>query len=213
MNRILVRKEKLTMRKKPFYTPICIVATVLWIALLGAIVLINPFEFHDHFVEPPILVDDFTLRTSNNGSFRLSDQKGKIVLLFFGYTSCDDVCPTTLATFKEVHDILKDDAQKVRFVMITTDSERDTPDQVAAYVTHFSPDFIGLSGSPSELEKIWEELGAYVQQEEITSSEGYIVSHTASAFVIDQNGILQLLLPYGTSATDLVDNVTRLLNK
>ena len=201
------------MNKKFSYTPLYLIATILVIALLGFFLLINPFKFHDHLLEPPFRVADFSLQTTGNQTFRLSEQQGKVMLLFFGYTDCDDVCPTTLTTFKAVHDMLKDDAQRVRFVMITTDPERDTPDNVSAYVAHFSPDFIGLSGSPPELEKTWEELGAYVEQEGINSGEGYIVMHTASVYVIDQNGILQLLLPYGTSATDLVGNITQLFNQ
>lgn len=202
-----------SMNKKYSRPPVYLIATVIVIALLGIILLINPFKFHDHLLEPPFPVADFSLQTAGNQSFRLSEQQGKVVLLFFGYTGCDDVCPTTLATFKEVHDLLKDDAQKVRFVMITTDPDRDTPDKVAGYVAQFSPDFIGLGGSSSELESVWKELGVFVDKEKSKKETGYILMHTASVYVIDQNGILQLLLPYGTSATDMTDDIVQMLKQ
>ena len=190
-----------------------IVLAALGIALFIVIVVVNPFKFHDHLLEPPMKVADFTLQTAGNQLFHLSDQRGKVALLFFGYLNDSEISPTTLARFKEAHDMLGEDAKQVLFVMITVDPDRDTPDKVAEYVAQFSSDFIGLGGSSSELESVWKELGVFVDKEKSINEAGYVVSHTASVYIIDQNGILQLLLPYGTSATDLVDTVTQLLNK
>ena len=132
---------------------------------------------------------------------------------YFGYTSCPDVCPTTLAIFKQVNQRLGDDAQKVRFVMITADPDRDTPEKVTAYVAQFNSEFIGLSGNLSDLESIWKELGVFVEKQDSGSAAGYLVSHTASVFVIDQNGNLLMMLPYGTSAIDMADDLTQLLKQ
>src|SRR5688572_23479882 len=104
------------MNKKSFYVSLYVIA-----ALAGAVVVIvtlfaKPYTFHGTLIEPPLPVGDFVLQTANNDSFRLSNNDEKITLLFFGYTSCPDVCPTTLAEFKQVYDILGDETQNVRFV-------------------------------------------------------------------------------------------------
>lgn len=199
------------MRKKSSYNPFYIVSIALGIIFLSAVGFINPFKFHDHLVEPPLLMEDFALQTANDESFRLSDQEGKIVLLFFGYTSCPDVCPTTLSTFKQVYERLGDDAKKVRFVMISADADRDTPEKVAAYVAQFNSEFIGLSGSLADLEPIWKQLGIFVEKKDSDNVEGYFVSHTASVYVIDQNRNFIRTFPYGTSAIDMTDELIQLL--
>ncbi len=201
------------MNKKLSFTPLLIATAVLGIALAASFIFRRPYVFHGTVIDPPLSVTDFTLQTANSESFHLSDAKGKIVLLFFGYTSCPDVCPTTLATFKQVHERLGDDAQKVRFVMITADPDRDTPEKVAAYVAQFNSEFIGLSGSLADLESIWKELGVFVEKQNSGSAAGYLVSHTASVYVIDQGGNLLMMLPYGTNAIDMADDLTQLLKQ
>lgn len=178
-----------------------------------AFVLFNPFEFHDHFVEPPFLVDDFTLQTINGKAFRLSEQQGKIVLFFFGYTNCPDVCPTTLVTLRQVYERLGEKATLVRFVMISVDPERDTPEKIAAYVSRFNPDFVGLSGTLTDLKPIWEHMGVFTEKENSDNRESYFESHTASVYVIDQFRYFIRTFPYGTSAKDLADELIRLLQQ
>lgn len=201
------------MMKKNSYTPLYITIAVLILALLMVFVFRKPYAFHGATISPPLPVPDFSLETSNGASFRLSDQKGKIVLLFFGYTSCPDVCPITLGTFKQVSDRLGADAQKIRFVMITADPERDTPDKVAAYAARFNPEFIGLSGSREKLEGVWQELGVFVEKQDSGSAAGYLVSHTASVYVPDQNGNLLMTWPYGTSAIDMANDIAQILKQ
>jgi protein SCO1/2 len=201
------------MGKKPSYTPLYVITAALVVILIAAFILKKPYTFHGTLIDPPLPVTDFTLQTANGESFRLSEQKGKIILLFFGYTSCPDVCPTTLATFKQVHERLGEKAQKIRFVMITADPERDTPEKVTSYVAQFNPAFIGLSGSLADLDAIWKELGVFVEKQDSGSAAGYLVSHTASVYVIDQNGNLLMMLPYGTSAIDMADDLTQLLKQ
>jgi protein SCO1/2 len=201
------------MNKKISYTPLLISIAALGIALAASFIFRRPYTFHGAVIDPPLPVTDFALQTANNVSFRLSDAKGKIVLLFFGYTSCPDVCPVTLATFKQVHERLGEDAQKIAFVMITADPDRDTPDKVAEYTARFNPEFIGLSGSLTDLEPIWKELGVFVEKQDTGSAAGYLVSHTASVYVIDQDGNLLMTVPYGTSATDMADDLIQLLKQ
>lgn len=190
-----------------------IIAGVLGVALFLTFVLFNPFEFHDHFVEPPLLMEDFALQTINGKVFRLSEQQGKIVLLFFGYTSCPDICPNTLATFEQVHEGLGNDGKEVSFVMLSVDPERDTPEKVATYVAQFNSDFIGLSGSPTDLEPIWKQLGILVEKQNLNADNGYLESHTASIYVIDQHGYFIRTIPYGTNSKDIIEELIWLLQQ
>jgi len=201
------------MNKKISFTPLIMATAVLGIALAAWFIFRKPYAFHGTVIDPPLPVTDFTLQTANDVSFRLSDAKGKILLLFFGYTSCPDVCPVTLATFKQVHERLGEDAQKIAFVMITADPDRDTPDKVAEYTARFNPEFIGLSGSLSDLELVWKQLGVFVEKQDSGSAAGYLVSHTASVYVLDPNGNLLMTLPYGTTAIDMADDLTELLKQ
>lgn len=178
----------------------------------GALLLQKPYTFRGALIEPPAPAADFELRDAPGNSFRLSDQKGKIVLLFFGYTSCPDVCPTTLADYKQIHKRLGDGAKQVEFVMITVDPERDTPEKVAQYVDYFNPNFMGLSGDAKELQAIYEAYGVFVEKEDSGSSAGYLVSHNPSIFVIDQEGNLRLTFPFGMTAEDMAGDIRHLLN-
>jgi len=199
-------------KRNPYFV-LFIMTAVIALTILMELVFRRPYAFHGTVINPPLPVTDFALQTANEEVFRLSDQKGKIVLLFFGYTSCPDVCPVTLATFKQVYERLGEDAQKVRFVMITADPERDTPEIVSAYTARLNPDFIGLSGDITELEVIWKELGVFVEKQDSGSAAGYLVSHTASVYVINQNGELFMTFPYGTGVTELADDIRQTLKE
>ena len=199
------------MIKKNLYVVLFLMTAAIALTVLVEFFFRRPYSFHGTVITPPLPVTDFSLQTANNEKFRLTDQKGKIVLLFFGYTSCPDVCPVTLATFKQVYEKLGDDAQKVRFVMITADPDRDTPEIVSAYTARFNPEFIGLSGDITKLELIWKELGVFVEKQDSGSAAGYLVSHTASVYVLDQNGSLFMTFPYGTTATAMTDDIVQML--
>ena len=201
------------MNKKSFYVSLYAIAA-LAIAVVAIVTLsAKPYSFHGTLIEPPLPVGDFVLQTANNGAFRLSNNDEKITLLFFGYISCPDVCPTTLAEFKQVYDILGDKTQNVRFVMITADPERDTATKLTEYVSFFNPAFIGLSGEREDLEKVWKQFSVYVEKQETTSAAGYMVSHTSSVFVLDQDNNLRLTFPYGTPAKDIAEDLKELLQQ
>jgi protein SCO1/2 len=163
-------------------------------------------------VDPPVAVPDWTLTDQNGQPFRLSDQKGKVVLLFFGYTQCPDVCPTTLATWRRVHEALGDDAQQVRFVFVTVDPERDTPERLGRHVGAFNPDFVALTGSPEELEAVYEVFGVVHEKDASSASAaGYLVNHTATTFALDPAGQWRLRLTYGTAAEDIAHDIRQLI--
>jgi protein SCO1/2 len=169
-------------------------------------------SFRGSVMPEPVAVPDFTLTDQHRQPFRLSDQQGNVVLLFFGYTQCPDVCPTTLATWRKVYDELGVDARRVRFVFVTVDPERDTPERLGVHVGAFNPDFIGLTGTPEELDAVYQIFGIVHQKDTSSgSAAGYLVSHTATAFLLDPEGRWRLRETYGTSAEDIVYDIRQLL--
>jgi len=157
-------------------------------------------------------VPDFTLTDENGQPFRLSDQRGSVVLLFFGYTSCPDVCPTTLATWRRVHEALGDDVERVRFAFVTVDPERDTVERLGMHVNAFNPDFIGLTGTPGELQAVYDVFDVYFEKDTSSGSAlGYLVNHTATTFVLDPEGRWRLRETFGTEVEDMVHDIRALL--
>lgn len=161
--------------------------------------------------EPYPVAPSFALTRSNGESFRLSDQRGKIVLLFFGYTSCPDVCPTTMAEMKLVMDALGDSASSVQVVFISVDPERDAPEKIQKYAEHFHPTFIGLTGSTENLQPVWDAYGVYRAVNETDSAFGYIVDHTARVTLVDAEGNLRLSYGFQTPVADIVHDIKLLL--
>jgi protein SCO1/2 len=157
---------------------------------------------------------DFSLIRANGETFRLSTQHDKVTLLFFGYTSCPDVCPTTMANLKRVLDQLSPTYLKqVQVVFVTVDPKRDTPERVQEYVDHFNTSFIGLSGSEQELAKVWAAYGIYRLEVPGASAAGYSVDHTARITMIDKNGKMRVSYGFDTPIDDLVHDVQLLLKK
>ena len=162
-------------------------------------------------LDPPKEVGDFTLTDQDGQPFRLSDLRGKVALLFFGYTNCPDVCPTTLAEFKRVKALLGDDAERVAFVFVSVDGERDTPERLAAYVRAFDPQFIGLMGDDATIRTIARDYGVFYQRVSYEeSAASYLVDHTASTFGVDQQGRLRLVFSYGTDPAAIAARVRAL---
>lgn len=193
----------------------------LWVGILsllavGAAALIfmltKPVSFRGtSYGEPYPQASDFELTKSNGETFRLSEQKGKIVLLFFGYTACPDVCPTTLAELRVLMEDLGDKTERVQVVFVSVDPERDTPDKIQEYVEHFNADFIGLTGTPEDLQVIWDDYGVFRERVESESAFGYIINHTARTYLIDQDGNLRLSFGFQTPVEDMVHDIEILL--
>ncbi|MFI5339573.1 MAG: SCO family protein [Candidatus Methylomirabilales bacterium] len=170
--------------------------------------------FRSGVLEPPSPAQDFTLRTDEGKPFRLHDWLGSVVLLYFGYTSCPDVCPTTLAEFAQVKKQLGPAAQRLRVALVTVDPERDTPKRLRTYTRVFDSTFLGLTGSRDTLASVWKAYGVYVQSHRVPgSSVGYGVDHSATTFVIDANGNLRLAIPFGTSVEDIRHDLQLLLTR
>jgi protein SCO1/2 len=171
-----------------------------------------PYRYHGFAMEPTKPVADFTLVGPGDKPVSLSDFRNKVTVLYFGYTFCPDVCPTTLAELAQGLKALGRKADEVQVVMVTVDPERDTPTLLSQYLANFDPRFVGLSGAPDQIAAAATPLGIYYQKHEGTPATGYLVDHTASVVVIDKNGYLRLIFPYGTSGEDIASDLAHLLN-
>jgi protein SCO1/2 len=171
-----------------------------------------PHAFHGLASATPKRAAEFTLTAHTGQRFRLSGFRGKTVLLYFGYTSCPGICPTTLA---DVHQALSTlppkRASKVQLIMVTVDPERDTPEKLAAYVTHFDPTFLGATGTPAEIAAVTRLYGIYVRRGEGTAATGYLIDHTSMVFAIDPRGYVQVLFPHGIAVADMSGDLAYLV--
>lgn len=183
------------------------------VVALGTYLFAPPAAFRGTvYSEPFPPAPEIELARPNGESFRLSQMRGNVVLLFFGYTSCPDVCPTTLAEMKSaLEKIGAEKAKQVQVVFVTVDPGRDTPERVQEYVNHFNTEFIGLSGAEAELQKTWNDFGVFRQVVDGTSAAGYLVDHTARITLIDQDGNLRVSYGFATPIDDIVHDLNLLL--
>lgn len=199
------------MDKKIVVVGLMVTALVALAALL-ALVFSKSASFRGTaYGEPYPPAPQIELVRSNGETFRLSDQKGKINLLFFGYTSCPDVCPTTLAELNQVMTSLGNKTDLVQVIFVSVDPERDTPEKIQAYVRHFNEKFVGLSGPMDKLQAIWSDYGIYREEVQGNSAAGYTVNHTARVYLIDMDGNLRLSYGFETPVEDIVNDVRILL--
>ncbi len=124
---------------------------------------------------------------------RVEDFKGQITLVFFGFTRCPDVCPSTLMRLRQVRDALGPDADKLQVLLVSVDPERDTPDRLEAYVKNFDPSFIGLRPEPAELEKVIKAFHAIAVKVQTADGKDYTVDHSATLYVYDRRNQLRLI--------------------
>jgi protein SCO1/2 len=187
--------------------------TILVLVLTSLILTAcQPYQFKGTQYPDPQSAPDFELTDTNGERFRLSDQQGQTVLMFFGYTSCPDVCPMTLAEARRVLEGLGYYAAKVTFLFITVDPERDTTEVLGTYVTAFHPAIIGLTGTPDELAAVRQDYGVFADKEVLEGSAvGYVVNHTARVFLVDAEGRLRLNYAFGTPPEDILEDIRHLI--
>ena len=141
----------------------------------------------------------------------LADFKGKVTVVFFGYTQCPDVCPTTMLELAEVKKALGADGARVQGVFVTVDPERDTPEVLKAYVNNFSPDFVALRGSLDQTKAAAKAFKVYFAKVPGNTEGSYTVDHTAGSYVFDAQGKVRLFTRYGTGAEALKHDLQLLL--
>jgi protein SCO1/2 len=154
----------------------------------------------------------FTLTDHNGQSRSLSDFKGKAVVLFFGYTQCPDVCPTSMAELAEIKRLLASDGDKLQGVFVTVDPARDTTELLKAYMTNFDPSFVAFTPTPEQLSVVAKDYKIYYKRVEGQTPTSYSMDHSAGSYVYDTQGRLRLYSRYGMGAKLLAQDIQTLLN-
>ena len=168
--------------------------------------------------EPARAAPEFVLRGSDDTRVTLERFRGKVIILEFGFTHCPSICPVTLANLSKVFRELGPDARAVQLIFVTVDPKRDTVERLREYLGIFNPAFIGATGPSSEVSAVARELeavrrayGVLAREESGEGSDGYQVHHSSSLYLIDRQGLLRGLVPFGKPAADIVHDVRLLL--
>jgi protein SCO1/2 len=160
---------------------------------------------------PPRQAPDFSLQGSNGKELKLSSYRGKVVVLFFGFTHCPQVCPVTLGTLTQAHRKLGAAASDVQVVYITVDPERDATEQMKKYLGTFDPTFLGGTGTPEQLSAVRKDYGVFAEKK--IEGNSYSVAHSSFVYLIDRHGSLRALMPYGHGPDDYVHDLQILLKE
>jgi len=170
------------------------------------------YKFQGGTLLPLSTTADFQLTDQYGEPWTMSEQTGKVVLLYFGYTTCPDACPTTLSDWIEVKRLLGDKADQVEFVMVTVDPERDTVEKLNQYMAFFDPEFRGLTGDQATITGINMDYGIMAVREEFPDSKtGYLMNHTTSFWVVDTENKLRLTFAHGTDPEIVAEDIRHLL--
>lgn len=197
-------------RKRLIWMLVTTGAALVVVLVLGATLGRPPHEFAGSHMEPAYPAPAFTLH-SDSGEVSLADFRGKAVALFFGYTSCPDVCPTTLLRLSRMLDALGDDASRVQVVFISIDPERDTPQRVAAYARAVNPSIIGATGSPQEIATVAKAYGIYYAKKPGSAATGYLMDHTAAITVVNPAGEVELIWSPTAEPEQMADDIRAIL--
>jgi len=180
------------------------------VALIG-LRLFRPYVFAGTVIQSPEPSFDFTLESAS-GPVSLSDFQGKVVVLYFGYTFCPDVCPTTMTDLAKAMQLLGKKADDVQVVMVSVDPERDTPEKLEEYVHAFYPTFVGLTGTPEQIAEAAARYGVYYAKHEGSDASGYLIDHTATVMVLNAEGRLKLLESFGTTPEQMARDLAHVIN-
>jgi len=162
--------------------------------------------------EPPREAPAFSLDGSNGKKVSLRDYLGKVVIVEFGYTFCEDVCPVTLAHLTETYKKLGSAARDVQLIYVTVDPERDSPQRLHEHLSAFNPSFLGATGAPDDLKAVQKAYGVVARQV-VSKNQAlpYAVDHSSSLYLVDRQGKLRGLVPFGTPVDDIVHDLEFLL--
>jgi protein SCO1/2 len=183
---------------------------VTW--LIGEPIIGRP-EFHGTEIRSPEPAANFNLIGANGTEVSLTDFKGKVVLLYFGYTFCPDVCPATMVELKQAVEALGNQGEKVQVIMISVDPLRDTPEKLQEYMTHFHDSFIGVTGTENEVLGVATQYGVFYEKHEGTEASGYLIDHTASVIVVDRDGHLRMVYGFDTPSEDIAADLRYLVRR
>jgi protein SCO1/2 len=192
------------------------IGLVLAGVILAVAAFARPYQFQGTRIEPAFGALDASLTDQNGQAFALNDFRkpggqGKLALVFFGYTHCPDVCPLTMAEFKQIKEQLGDKAGAVSFVFITVDPQRDSPENIQTYLRNFDETFIGLTGDEAALQPVWDHFGVYREKQELGSAAGYLMDHSSRLYLLDAEGRMVMTFSYGMQADEIAADIRHLL--
>jgi len=178
----------------------------------------SPAELRAGVFNPPRLAPDFALRGSDGSELKLSRYRGKVVALAFGYTNCPSVCPVTLGYLAEARKKLGAGARDLQVVFITVDPERDDPQHLKKFVAFFDPTFVAATGTPGQLAEVRKVYGITMSDKIFTDaaskSKGiYYLDHSSFVYLIDREGKLRAMMPFGVTADDIEHDAKALLGR
>ena len=156
---------------------------------------------------------EFDLTSQYNRPYSSSNAHGKVVILFFGFTHCPDVCPNTLATVQTVLGQLGEKAEQVQPIFISVDPKRDTPKTLKSYLQYFSNDYIGLTGTSEEVDKVIKQYQGFYSYEGDINAGHYTVDHTSNLYILDTRGQVTNIIPYGLPPQAITKAIIKILDK
>ncbi|MGB8249636.1 MAG: SCO family protein [Azonexus sp.] len=171
-----------------------------------------PVEFRNTDLTGATFARQFTLSDHNAQIRTLDDFKGKVVVIFFGYASCPDICPSTLSRLAAVMKALGPESERVQVLFVTVDPDRDTADRLRDFVPWFHPSFLGLRGNAQETKAVSEEFRIFSARREVGSQLGYVLDHSSGAYVYDPAGRIRLYVKDTASVEEIVADIRLLLS-
>jgi len=198
---------------RPFNRRIVLALSASWLAAGGLLAGCSPqaptFKSNDITGAP--FAQDFKL-TDHTGQVRtMADFRGKAVVVFFGFTQCPDVCPTSMTTLAEVKRLMGDKGKQLQVLFITVDPERVTLPLLNAYMTNFDPSFLALRPEPEQLKELAEHFKVYYKKSEGKTPTSYTMDHSAGKYIFDKQGNIRLFSAYGTDAIVIASDIKNLI--
>jgi protein SCO1/2 len=184
-----------------------------WLSACVAAAAASAPAFKSGVFEPPRQAPDFALQGSNGQELRLSQYRGKVVLLAFGYSHCLSVCPITLHTFAQTLRQMGTAAAGVQVVYVTVDPQRDTVAALHAFVAGFDPRIVGGTGTETQLAQVRKDYGVSATRIPDPDGKSYMYDHSSSIYLIDRTGRLRALMPYGHTPDDFIHDLRILLGE
>jgi protein SCO1 len=189
---------------------------LLLLLTIGAAVVVYlslPHKFNGTTFDPPVTAPEFSIRDYQGKNFQLVQPVKSVTMLFFGYTSCPDICPAVMAQMKILRSRLGNQANNARFVFISVDPDHDTPEVVGKYIQLFDPAIIGITGTISELEPVWNLYGVYRQTNPNGSLNPEEIEHSARIYVIDKKNRLRVNYDYSVDTDSILVDLLYLIKE
>ena len=192
-----------------------IAASALWVGVAGLFAACSPQgpKFQGVDITGADYARDLQLPDQNGQPRSLKDFAGKVVVVFFGYTQCPDVCPTSMSELAEVKRSLGANGDRLQGIFVTVDPERDTPEMLKAYMANFDPSFLALRGTPEQLAAVAKDFKIYYKRVDGQTPTSYTMDHSAGSYIYDTQGRLRVYYRYGSGAQSLAADVRALLDE